>query len=94
MLKITGLNELQRKMDELAKFGADLDGEIAQVTFDPTDPTSIETAVQEVADAIDAKANSYPHNEMVLNLAEQVKESFRQQVLERAAAARLEGERE
>jgi hypothetical protein len=71
MLKITGLNELQRKMDELAKFGAELDGEIAQVTFDPTDPTSIEAAIQEVADAVDAKAKSYPRNEMVQNLAEQ-----------------------
>jgi tRNA threonylcarbamoyladenosine modification (KEOPS) complex Cgi121 subunit len=93
-LKITGFNELQRTMDELAKFGADLDGEIAQVTFDPTDPTSIEAAIQEVADAVDAKAKSYPSNEMVQNLAEQAKESLREQVLERAAAARLEGEKE
>jgi hypothetical protein len=86
MLKITGLNELQRTMDELAKFGADLDGEIAQVTFNPTDPTNIEAAIQEVADAVDAKAKSYPRNEMVRNLAEQAKETFRQQLLGRAAA--------
>lgn len=91
-MKITGLKELQRKMDQLAKFGSDLDGEIASVTFDPSDPASIEAAIQGVRDAVDAKARSYSSNDVVQNLAEQAKESFRQKLLERAAAARLEGD--
>lgn len=92
LIKITGLKELQKKKDDLAKFASKLDGELASVSFDPTDPSSIETAIQTAWDAVDERANAYPRNDMVQNLAEQTKESFREQILERAAAARLEAD--
>lgn len=38
MIKITGLDKLTRKMDQLAKFAKEVDGELATVSFDPTDP--------------------------------------------------------
>ncbi|MCS6627917.1 hypothetical protein N0B44_33950 [Roseibacterium beibuensis] len=94
VIKITGLKELQKKMDDLAKFASEMDGELARVSFDPSDPSSIETAIQAACDAVDERANSYPRNDMVQNLAEQAKESFREQILERAAAARLEADEE
>lgn len=72
-MKITGLKALQSKLKDLARFGADLDGELTQVTFEPNDPASIEAAIQEAADAVDAKAKAYPRNEMVQNLAGQAK---------------------
>ncbi len=94
MIKMTGLKELQKKLDDLAKFAAEMDGELARVSFDPNDPSSIETAIQTACDSVDERANSYPRNDMVQKLAEQAKESFREQILERAAAARLKANEE
>ena len=94
MIKITGLKEMQRKMDDLAKFASEMDGELARVSFDPNDPSSIEAAIQKACESVDERATSYPRNDMVQNLAEQAKESFREQILESAAAARLKADEE
>ncbi|MGX5733883.1 hypothetical protein [Bosea thiooxidans] len=88
-MKISGFDKLQKKMDQLARFGAELDGELTIVKFDPTDPSSIEAAIQEACNAIDAKAKYYADNDMIQNIADQAKETFREQILEKAAAARL-----
>ena len=48
MFKITGLDALTKKMDQLASFAEEVDGELATVSFDPTDPSSIETAISEM----------------------------------------------
>lgn len=94
MINITGFDELNRKMDQLAKFGEEVDGELANVSFDPTDPGSIEIAISEMEAAIDQKALSYVNNDMVANLVDKMKANFREQILEKAAAARLEGDSE
>lgn len=94
MVKITGLDQLTRKMDQLAKFAEEVDGELATVSFDPTAPDSIEMAISEMEAAIDQKALAYVNNDMVTNLVEQMKASLREQILEKAAAARLEGDNE
>ncbi|MCS3731221.1 hypothetical protein [Bradyrhizobium betae] len=94
MAKVTGFGELAKKMDELAKFTEELNGEIARVAFDPSDPSSIEAAIQELNNAIDAKAARYERNDWAANVAEQVKEWGRSKILERAAAARLEGDKQ
>ena len=91
MIKITGLDALSKRMDQLAKFAEEVDGELAIVSFDPTDPGSIETAISEMEAAIDQKALSYENNDMVADLVEQMKANLREQILEKAAAARLEG---
>jgi len=89
MIKITGLDELSKKTDQLAKFAEEIDGELANVQFDPNDPASIEAAIQEVSDAIEDKSKSYGRNDWIQNLAEQLKENGRLAILEKAAAARL-----
>lgn len=94
MIKITGLDKLARKMEQLAKFAEEVDGDLATVTFDPTDPGSIEAAVSEMEAAIDQKAVSYQGNDMVADLVEQMKANLRDQILEKAAAARLKGDDE
>lgn len=94
MIKITGLDKLTRKMDQLAIFAEEVDGELASVSFDPTNPGSIETAISEMEAAIDQKAVSYENNDMVANLVEQMKANLREQILEKAATARLEGDNE
>ncbi|EJB01742.1 hypothetical protein Rleg9DRAFT_0482 [Rhizobium leguminosarum bv. trifolii WSM597] len=94
MFKITGLNKLKKKIDQLSNFSQAIDGEIANVSFNPTDPASIEAAIQEAHDAIDQKAIAYERNDWITSLVEQLKESVRDQILERAAVARLEGSSE
>jgi Mg/Co/Ni transporter MgtE len=94
MVKITGLAALTKRMGQLARFAEEVDGELATVAFDPTDPSSIETAVSEMEAAIDQKAIAYQGNDMVANLVEQMKANLREQILEKAAAARLEGDDE
>lgn len=91
-MDITGLDALVRDMKELEKAVAELDGDIARVSFDPHDPQSIEQAIQQLYAAIDDKVASYAHNEVVVSIAKHLKETGRNNILERAAAARLEGE--
>lgn len=90
-MKITGLDELARKMNELKSALAALDGEIGTVTFDPHDPQSIEIAIQKMEAAIDERVSGYRNNDMVQGMVEQAKARYREAILERAAAARNEG---
>lgn len=91
-MKIDGLDSLMRKLKELERAAADLDGDIAHLTFDPYDPQSIEQAIQDLCTAVDKRVAGYSKNELVLGIAEELKENGRRTILERAAAARLEGE--
>lgn len=45
MIKITGLDKLQRGLAEVQRAMSHLDGELATVRFDPHDPSSIEAAI-------------------------------------------------
>ena len=90
MLKITGFDELGKSLDELQKATAALDGDIASVNFDPSDPESIEHAVLAAYASIDERVAPFIRNEMVAELAADFKEVARQAILDRAAAARLE----
>lgn len=92
MVSIKGLDEFTRKMKELERAIAALDGDIAEVKFDPFDPQSIELAIQKVEAAIDERVGSYRQNDMVEQLVEETKERFRTEILDRAALARTEGE--
>lgn len=91
-MKISGLDALARKMKELEKAVAELDGDIASVNFDPHDPESIQLAIEQLNAAVDEKIASYSHNEMVVEIADELKENGRKAILERAAAARMEGD--
>jgi len=91
-MKFTGLEAIQKKTKQMAKFAEEIDGELASVSFDPSNPASIESAIQQISDAIDEKTRSYERNDWVQNLAEQLKENARNNVLEKAAAARMDNE--
>ena len=69
---------------------SELEGEIAEVKFDPFDPQSIEVAIQQFEAEIDEKASGYSGNEMVQGIIADLKEIGRDSILERAATARLE----
>lgn len=89
MIKITGLNELSKKIDDMAKFTKELDGEICKVSFDADDPGSIDRAIVQVEGVIDAKAAAYRSNDWIDSVASKAKESLRSQILEKAAQARM-----
>lgn len=90
MIKITGLDELSRTFQDAAKALEGMD-EIGTVSFDPEDPGSIESAITEMSRMIDERLEPYGDNPIVADLAESMKESYRDGILEQAAAARLKG---
>jgi uncharacterized alpha-E superfamily protein len=88
-MKIKGFDAIRKKTEQLSKFAKEIDGELANLSFDPNNPESIEVALQQISDAVDEKTKSLERNDWIQNLAEQLKEQARNSVLEKAAAARI-----
>ena len=91
-MKIQGLDKLTRELDQAQKALKELDGELGTVSFDAHDPISIEAAMQQVDALIDDRLGAYASNSIIGPLAEEMKEKYREAILERAAAARMEGD--
>jgi len=94
MLKITGLDKLQRDLKEAQHALDELDGELGTVSFDPHDPASIEAAIQSVSQMIDQRVGQYLSNPVIGPIAEQMKDSYREKILQLASEARLSHDEE
>ncbi|CEH91657.1 hypothetical protein [Xanthomonas citri] len=94
MIKISGLDKLARQLEQAQQAFADMDGELGTVNFDPNDPASIEAAIQQVETMIDAKIEPWAGNPLVAQVADGMKEQYRDAIIERAAEARLESDPE
>ncbi|TPJ52378.1 hypothetical protein [Mesorhizobium sp. B2-6-4] len=92
VLKIEGLDRLNRTFSEAQKALVEIDGEIGIVTFNPEDPASIEAAIQDVERMIDERLGPYASNLIVGPLIDGMKGEYRKGILDKAAAARLEGD--
>jgi len=92
MVKIEGLDSLQRQLKDATRALESLDGELGTVRFDPQVPGSIEAAIQQVSNIIDEKVGSYLSNPIIGPLAEEMKESYRKNIIQKAAEARLKGD--
>lgn len=92
MFNITGLDKLQKNLKDAERALSESDGELGVVNFDPNDPASIEGAIQSVNRMIDERLSEYSSNPIVGPLAEQMKEKYRESILEKAAAARLQSD--
>lgn len=88
MLKVTGLYELQRELDELQQTLSGLDQNLGKVSFDPNDPSSIESAIQSMNQMIDKKLVQYESNLIIKQLSEKMKEVYRKEILNEAAKVR------
>lgn len=88
MIRITGLDKLQRELDGASRALKALDGNIAQLRFDPSNPSSVEAAIREMERAVDRKVAPYRGNALVINIAHQMKASYSAQIREKAAEAR------
>jgi hypothetical protein len=53
--KITGLDEFAKRLTDVAKALEGLGGDLCTVKFDPNDPFSLEAAVVQMEQTIDAK---------------------------------------
>jgi hypothetical protein len=91
MFKISGLDDLSRQLTDAQKALEALDGELGTVSFDSDDPASIEAAIQSVEAIIDERLGPYAGNPIIAPLAEEMKEKYREAIIDRAAGARLNG---
>lgn len=91
MFKISGLDDLSRQLTDGQKALEALDGELGTVSFDPDDPASIEVAIQSVEAIINERLGPYADNPIIAPLAEEMKEKYREAIIDRAAEARLNG---
>lgn len=92
MFKITGLDKLQKELKEAERALSELDGELGVINFDPHDPASIEAAIHSVNRMIDERAGEYAANSIVGPLVDQMKETYRENILQKAAEARLKSD--
>jgi Predicted nucleotide-binding protein containing TIR-like domain len=91
VFKVTGLDDLQRDLEQASQALEALGGELTTVKFDPKDASSIDLAIADVEAAIDAKVASFRGNAIVEQFVEGMKEQYRTELLDRASAARLKG---
>lgn len=91
MFNITGLDKLSKQLTDAQKALEALDGELGTVSFNPDDPASIEAAIQSVETIIDDRIGLFASNPIIAPLAEQMKEKYREAIIDRAAEARLKG---
>jgi hypothetical protein len=84
-VKITGLEALQRNLEEASKAMASLHGTITTLKFNPADPESVNGAIREMEAAVDQKIAPYASNSIVAELAAASKTSFRNQILKMAS---------
>jgi hypothetical protein len=87
MLKITGLDNLKKQLDDAQRAFKALDGQLATVSFDPDNPASIQAAIRTMEAAVDDKVAPYRGNALVEGIIPQLKEKYRAAILERANGA-------
>lgn len=90
MVKVTGIDVLQRQLKEAERVLKTLDGELGTVHFDPHDPSSIEAAIQHVYTMVDQRAGEYASNPILGPVIEQMKEEYREKIIQNAAEIRLQ----
>lgn len=91
MFNMTGLDSISKQLTDAQKALEALDGELGTVSFNPDDPASIEAAIQSIETIIDDRLGPFASNPIIAPLAEQMKEKYREAIIDRAAEARLKG---
>jgi hypothetical protein len=86
-MPIVGLDKLQRDLEEASRAFAALDGEIAEVRFDPHDPASVESAISAMEQAVDEKVAAASNNAMVKNVVDELKAKYREEILAQVSSA-------
>jgi hypothetical protein len=87
-VKITGLDKLQRELEEAQRAFKSLDGTIAKLSFNPDDPGSVEEAIRQMEAAVDAKVAPYRTNRLVSTVANKMKDTYRDKIRKMAVSRR------
>jgi hypothetical protein len=74
--ELSGFDALDRHLEQLGKAVELLQGDIAQIQFDPNDPASVERAVSEMRASVDAKAGEPGRSPLAKEIIEAVKDHF------------------
>lgn len=90
MIKITGLDSLQKTISDARKVLDAVNGELGTLTFNPQNPSSVEAAIVESERLVDERLGVYAKNKIIGPLIQQMKEVYRTAVIEKAAIARLD----
>jgi len=85
---ITGFDSLQKMLSDASRAFEKLDGEIAELSFDPNDPASVKAAIRSMKIAIDRKVGAFKNNPMVAQLIPQMKAKYRDAILAHAKSSR------
>jgi hypothetical protein len=85
-MEITGLDEFQRELNNAARALESLNGTLTTLNFNTDDPNSVEEAIRQMETAIDSKIAPYGDNALISGLAQEMKEKFRQEILDKAKA--------
>ena len=94
MLKITGLDKLQKELKVAQLALSELDGNLGTVHFDPQDPASIENAIQKINQIVDDRVSHYSSNSIIGPLAEQMKQAYRENLIQKATKFRIKNNEE
>ncbi len=84
-IKLTGLSEVTRNMEQLKQA---LDGAVEKVSFDPLNPQDVERAIREVMLKVDLKMAPYVSSPGVREIAAGLKDQYRKAILQKAEEAR------
>jgi hypothetical protein len=87
-VKITGLDKLQRELKDAQRAFQSLDGTIATLKWNPADPKSVQEAIKHMEAAVDRKVAPYRGNDLVAKVAQGLKDTYRQRILEQRNAAK------
>jgi hypothetical protein len=87
MIKMTGLDKLQRELKDAQRAFQSLDGTIATLKFDPDNPASVQAAIRQMESAIDSKTAPYRNNAMVMQIASGMKDTYRKAIREKVREA-------
>ncbi len=85
--EIKGLDQLQKTLQEAQRAAQAIDGEIAELRFNPADPQSVEQAIAQGKAKVDEKLGRYSSNPIAKQMAAALKQKIEESVRERAKAA-------
>jgi hypothetical protein len=85
--EIKGLDQLQKTLQEAQRAAQAIDGEIAELRFNPADPQSVEQAIAQGKAKVGEKLGRYSSNPIAKQMAAALKQKIEESVRERAKAA-------
>lgn len=86
-MSIIGFDKLQNELKDAQRTMADLNGVVARIEYDASDPASVAAAIRAIERGVDANGVPYRNNVLVAPLSEESKEAFREVIRKQAAAA-------